>query len=1002
MIHYFIKKSIVTICLNLTILLIGYFSLDHIANEFIPAIEVPAVGVVFPTTVLPHAQVVSELIAPVERRLLATGDVEKVETTIDRDRAILFVFYKWSIKPEECLQRARQVVGGADRPLGVLDPIFVLHRPTMSPIFRVAFTGKSVEALTQDLTTFSRTVERLPGVAGVNLVGSAPTKAVIQMDAVAGAQRQVAASDVIVSAFKNWSFRYLFNRPEGPKEVLKVDLSSINDLRGLPVQNKSGQDVPLRWISQIEETHAPASVFFGDGQDAVIMEVIKGPGRDALTIVDSIHRNLESLATSNQVKYTVLYDEADKIREAQSGVLQNFLVGITLNSLVLIIFLGSIVGAVVASCIFPTAILGTLYVMKELDVSLNIFALNGFSLASGMITDSSIVVLEAIMRRFQAGEDLVQASARGTKDVMIGVFTSTLTSAAVIVPISMQTGVSSKLFGDLGVVLVATQFLCLIAVFSFVPWLCARLLTSDEKRPLPIAVLYRVSTAIVRRMLQISTSALRKSAAHLQFRWGLPVGVTLLSLTMIFFLPNSEFLPIVSSKIYSVSMPVPRIKLMEQGETLQKQLAHSLGTNSAVDWVVTSRTDDTLNSVMRIVDLKEVPGIISKVSQDLQFPEAKILALPLGPTPPTEPMGYDGYYYLNDKIAPSARQSLTSAFCQSQGIADCTTDRHYQESRLQLRARPLEMFRSHASLLSTLGDIASLTQRLDLTSLTNLPVSFPIELSLPGTEPLTSFPLTVGRNGQEVSHLGAFFESDFTANHNVLFRRDGQNYLPLYFRLGGITIGQAVSRLESEATRLKVDSHSLVPMGAIETMNETFSKMTNALLLSSLLIFLILVAQFQSVAQACIIMYSIPLAVGGAIGGLLIFGETLNVGVIVGFILLIGIVVNNGILLFEAINQRCDAGMAITEAVVDAVDSRTRPILISTFSTVFGMVPTLVFESEGQELYRGMAVVNVFGMLFGTFLTLVVTPVVVRTYLEYQHRKLVNQGGNDVRTHGTV
>jgi HAE1 family hydrophobic/amphiphilic exporter-1 len=288
---------------------------------------------------------------------------------------------------------------------------------------------------------------------------------------------------------------------------------------------------------------------------------------------------------------------------------------------------------------------------------------------------------------------------------------------------------------------------------------------------------------------------------------------------------------------------------------------------------------------------------------------------------------------------------------------------------------------------------------LDLTSLTNLPVSFPIELSLPGTEPLTSFPLTVGRDGKEVSHMGAFFDSDFTASRNVLFRRDGQNYLPLYFRLGGITIGQAVSQLETEATHLKVDPKSLVPMGAIETMNETFS---NALLLSSLLIFLILVAQFQSVAQACIIMYSIPLAVGGAIGGLLIFGETLNVGVIVGFILLIGIVVNNGILLFEAINQRCDAGMAITEAVVDAVDSRTRPILISTFSTVFGMVPTLVFESEGQELYRGMAVVNVFGMLFGTFLTLVVTPVVVRTYLEYQRRKLTDKGGTDVRTHGAV
>ncbi|MCB0385588.1 MAG: efflux RND transporter permease subunit, partial [Bdellovibrionales bacterium] len=252
MIQYFIKKSIVTICLNLSILLIGYFSLDHIANEFIPAIEVPAVGVVFPTTVVPHRRITEELIGPVEKRLLATGDVEKIETTLDRDRAILFIFYKWSIRPEDCLQRARQVVSGISRPAGILEPIFVLHRPTMSPIFRVAFTGKSVNALTQDLTLFSRSAERIPGVAGVNLVGSSPMKAVVEMDALSGAQNQVAASDVISSALQQWSFRYLFRNEKGEKEIFRLHLQNVDDLKNLPVQSKSGSQVPLRWISQVE------------------------------------------------------------------------------------------------------------------------------------------------------------------------------------------------------------------------------------------------------------------------------------------------------------------------------------------------------------------------------------------------------------------------------------------------------------------------------------------------------------------------------------------------------------------------------------------------------------------------------------------------------------------------------------------------------------------------------------------------------------------------------
>ncbi|MCB0365876.1 MAG: efflux RND transporter permease subunit [Bdellovibrionaceae bacterium] len=993
MVQYFIKKSIVTICLNLSILLIGYFSLDHIANEFIPAIEVPAVGVVFPTTFVPHRRITEELIGPIEKRLLATGDVEKIETTLDRDRTILFIFYKWSIRPEDCLQRARQVVSGVSRPAGILEPIFVLHRPTMSPIFRIAFTGKNVNALTQDLTQFSRTAERIPGVAGVNLVGSAPMKAVVEMDALSGAQNQVAASDVISSAIQQWSFRYLFRNDKGEKEIFRLHLKDVNDLKSLPVQSKSGSQVPLRWISQVEETHSPASVFFGDGQDAVILEVMKAPGSDALLIVDNVLKGIKKLSQEKNLNYTILYDEAEKIREAQAGVIQNFVIGVGLNSLILIIFLGSIIGAVVASCVFPTAILGTLYVMKASDISLNIFALNGFSLASGMITDSSIVVLESIMRRFQKGEDLVQSAARGTKDVMIGVLASTLTTAAVIVPISMQTGVSSKLFSDLGIVLVATQFICLIAVFTFVPWLCSRILSDDKSRPAPIAILYGLSSRLVDRMLQLSTVTLKKSVKERGFRWGLPLVATMGSLLMMAFLPNSEFLPVVSSKIYSISMPVKRIELMEKGSDLQKQLAMSLGTNEAVNWVVTSRSDDTLNSVLRVKNLKDVPGIIEKISQDLNFPRKKILALPLGPTPPTEPMGYDGYFYINKNLPPQQLRSLTDSFCQNPGIMDCTTASHYQESRLQLRPRPLDMFRSHTNLFATMADIASLTQNLNLSSLANLPIAFPVELHLPGKELLTSFPLATGGSGEGISRLGAFFDSEINRSSNVLFRRDGQNFIPLYFRLNGITIGQAVAALEGEAKAQGIDSGSLIPMGAIETMNETFGKMINALILAAVLIFLVLVIQFRSALQAAIIMYSIPLSLGGAIAGLIILGETLNVGVIVGFVLLIGIVVNNGILLMDAINQRRTAGMPLLEAVIDGVDSRTRPILMTTFSTVFGMMPTLVLEAEGKELYRGMAIVNVFGMIFGTFLTLVVTPIVIRALIANQGEKSARKKG---------
>lgn len=989
MILYFIKKSIVTICLNLSILLIGFFSYEHIANEFIPAIEVPAVGVVFPTTFLHHNKVKADLVGPVEKKLLSTGDVEKIETTLDKDRAVLFIFYKWSISPEECLQRARQVVSSIARPEGVLEPIFVLHRPTMSPIFRVAFSGQSVGEMTKTLQSFSSDVERVSGVSGVGMTGGAPEKGHILVDAKATSRQKVKVKDVFVSAYEKWSFRHLFNDPKSEQDLMiRYPMADLNDLAQAPIYRGDRETVPLKWIAKVERFTDEATVLFGKGEDALIFEVTKAPGSDVLSIVDSVSGKIQLLTQQHpQLKATVIYNEAEKIRQAQAGVFQNFAIGVTLNSLILVIFLGSIIGAIVASCVFPTAILGTLYIMNVSGISLNIFALNGFSLASGMITDASIVVLEAIMRRFQLGEEVVSSCYRGTKDVFIGVLASTLTTAAVIVPISMQSGVSSKLFSDLGVVLVATQFVCLIAVFTFVPWLCSKVLSENEYRPVPIEYLFRWSSFLVDGMTKLAHTTLKNSVNKTSVRFGFPAVITAASLSMIYFLPNSEFLPNVAASTYSITIPFERMELLTEGQSLKKKMAQVLGEKDFIEWVITYSDEDAIKATIQLNDLSVVPNLVNELSGVMDVPKGRVIALPLGPTPPSEPMSYDGYYYIRADLDKSKRRQLVDAFCKDQGILDCASEKHYAEPSWKLKPQPLQMVRASSNTLEATLDVASLTRNLDLASVANLPLPFSVPLKIENLKSIVDFPLLLGKDRTQSSKLHMGFEHHLKQGSNAAFRKNSVDYLPLYFRIEGITIGQAVNRLHDLANEFKIPSSQLMAMGTIETMNETFSKMIGALVLSAFLILLVLVIQFQNLGQALIIMFSMPLSLGGAIVGLIVMGETLNVGVIVGFILLIGIIVNNGILLMEAINQRVTVGMNILDAVMEGVESRTRPILMTTFSTVFGMLPTLVLEAEGKELYQGMAIVNVFGMIFGTFLTLVVIPIVIRLYMEISANK---------------
>lgn len=992
MVRFFIKKSVVTICLNLAILVVGYFSIGDIANEFIPAVEIPAVGVVFPTTILHHDKVESQLVTKVERQLLATGDVEKIETTLDKDRAILFIFYKWSLTPEESLQRARQTVSAIPRPQGVLEPIFVLHRPSMSPIFRVAFSGESAAQMTETLTPFLGSVERLPGVAEARLVGASPKKGVVKLDSMRSAQFGISVEDILKSAKQRWSFRTLFKEGESKekpeeKTFMRVELNDLEDLGELPVSRKGKAGVPLKWISSLSMESDPPSVFVKDRQEAVVLEVLKAPGSDAINIVERVQGLIGSLRGEYQNIETIeIYNEADKIKEAQKGVLTNFVVGVTLNSIVLIIFLGSIIGAVVASCVFPTAILGTLFVMKFSGVSLNIFALNGFSLASGMITDASIVVLEAIMRRFQKGESLFSSSYRGTKDVMLGVFASTLTTAAVIVPISIQSGVSSKLFSDLGIVLVTTQFISLIAVFTFVPWICSKILSDSDARPKPIDVLYTGSSYLVQKMNGLSERVLNGSIHKKSIRYGLPAVVTALSVLMLMALPNSEFLPKVSSQVYAANIPMPRIRLTSEGNSIVKKVSQTLGSDVEIKWVIASHSADSVDATFSSTNKEIVESVTKKLSEQLNVPTSRVVIVPIGPAPSGEPMSYDGYYYLSHKIPEQKRSQVIKTFCGSSGIMDCISDEQYREPLWQLKPNVVAMSQAKTNNLFSAVNVASLTKDLDLSGLAGLELPFPVLLRPSDVENVVDFPMALGRDKDSIRSVGSLYHSSFATTSSVRFRKNAQMYTPIYFRIDGITVGQAANAMLAAAESEGLAASMIAPMGTIENMEDTFSKMIQALILSAFLILLVLVIQFQSIGQALIIMYAMPLSVGGAVAGLLLTGETLNVGVIVGFILLIGIIVNNGILLMDAINQRLAAGMMVLEAVSEAVESRTRPILMTTCSTIFGMLPTLLLEAEGKELYQGMAIVNIFGMGFGTFLTLVIIPVVIRMLLSFERR----------------
>ncbi len=988
MLEYFLKKSVVTICLNLVILMLGVFSFPKIAREFIPAIDIPAVAVVYPTTVHSLETVRNELLDPVEDLLLKTGVIDRIESFYENGNAVLLLFFTWNLKPEECIQRARQALISFKAIDGIANPLFILHRPTMAPIYRVAFDGDSVTQLTNQLQTLSQKLERLPGVAQIRTIGGAQENTVISYQVEDLAKHKVLQKTFLEQIATKWGFRRLLFDSSGAHN-LSVNLSNSDQLLNLEIPNTKNQLIPVKFFAKKYRDEPEPQVLNKQGNATLILEVIKAPGSDAVALTETVQNEISSFLSENKkIQQTIIYNEAEKIVDSQAGVFSNFLSGIFLNSLVLMIFLGSFTGVVVASSIFPTTILGTLFILKQTGISLNIFSLNGFSLAAGMITDASTVVLESIMRRVQNGEEVESASLKGAKDILIGVITGTLSSAAVMLPICLQSGVSSKLFSDLGYTLILTQVLSLVTVFTFVPWLCYKMLKKDAKQNRAIEVLYQGSSVLVNSFIQLSSKTLKLCSENLTIRWVLPGTIAFLCIGSLFFLPSSELLPVVKANTYSLSIPFSRDELKLNSQKFIQKMTTILKDQKEIEWAITNVDSDSLLLTFKATKEFQQDSFVSLLASNYQTTQAHILIFPLGPTPPTEPMNYHGYFYLNKNIPRELRENLTLQFCKTPGIADCETYKHYQADQMSLINNTLSMTRQNTNPIEVALSAAIEINTVQMNSVAGLTMNEQVTLKAIGDQSLLQSAFySLGKSDGSLMSLDHLYLKNLSKVSLTQFRVNSSEFDPLYFKLEGITLGTAIEKMEQLKRSLGIDQPKVKGMGAILNMEETFGKMIFALGISLALTVIILMIQFKSAVQTAIIMFSIPLAIGGAVMGLLLLKETVNISVMVGFILLGGIIVNNGILLMEALNQRLEQTSDLLEAILDAVKTRTRPIIMTSVSAIAGMMPTLLFESEGQELYRGMAIVNIFGMGFGTILTLIITPVFCWIFLRRKYDK---------------
>ncbi len=807
------------------------------------------------------------------------------------------------------------------------------------------------------------------------------------------------------------------------------EFTSVEQMADSIVANVEDRPVYLRDIATVTQGYKEREAITRvDGKESVELAVYKEGDANTVQVADRLKGQLGRVRASlpDNLELTTVYDQSTFISAAISQVTSAALGGGLLAIIVLFGFLRDARATLIIGLAIPVSVIGTFLLMYSSDVTLNIMSLGGIALAVGMLVDNSIVVLENIVRKREEGENVLEAARSGTAEVAMAVTASTLTTVAVFFPMIFISGVAGELFKDQALTVSFALAFSLVVALTLIPMLAALGSSqryADEadlsspslftKLAAFVVKLFRWAFAgvswVVGMFMVIPSAALRglyNAAASIYpgiLGWSLRNrGIVLILATAVFVFTMSlvprlgtELIPQLSQGEFSVDIRLPPgsplaetdrsvLKVQEKTSQLEQvAMAYSVsGTGNRLDAspvdsgehtgsiAVTLKKGsgrDTENQVMNAMraEMKQLPGMQYEFSRPSLFSFSEPLQVQIS--------GHD-----LERLAQYSAQ-LVRAMSGSDRFSDIKSSIEEGNPEIQIvfdqeRAAKLGLaVRDIANrvVANVRGELATRytwrdkkidvlvrsvdTQKASVEDIRNLIVN-----------PASDRPVT----------LGAVADVEIARGPSEIRRVAQERVAIITASVSYGDLGTAVTELQSLVDAIgPLQGISANVAGQSEEMTQSFDSMKFALALAVFLVYLVMASQFESLVHPFVILFTIPLALVGAVLGLYVTGTTVNVVALIGVIMLAGIVVNNAIVLVDMINQFQSRGVEKQEAIMSAGKARLRPIMMTTLTTVLGLLPMAIGFGEGSEVRTPMAITVIGGLLVSTILTLVVIPV---------------------------
>ncbi len=1026
-----VRRGVTFAMVFVVVLGFGLYSLSRLRLDLYPDVAFPTVLVVTTYTGAGPEDMETLVSRPLEGAVAGVAGAQKVESESRQGVSVLTVSFDWGADMEQAetdVRRKLEQVEGL-LPEDASDPLVFAMDPSLQPVTIVALSGPlpldELRAVADD--EVRARLERLDGVATAAVGGGLRREVRVTLDPV-----RVASLGLDVDAVLGAIHKENLQEPGGSIEQGALDVTvqvqgryrSVDELRQVQVGVRQGAVGPrvlrLADVATVEDTFADSGrILEVDGRPSVLISVRKQSGANTVQVARAVRAELERIGAerAGQLSFATVFDQSGLIEGSLSNLSTTALMGVAISFLILLLFLRDWRAASLVSAAIPLSVVATFFVMDQAGMTLNIISMAGLALAVGMLVDNAIVVLENIFRLRERGLELREAAIRGAAEVGTAVTASTLTTISVFIPVLFVSGIAGVLFRDMAITICFALIVSLIVALSFVPLAASRLLRSRGAGSSPPDTRDGPTAPIPlgpRRGLwaRFGDAYGRLLDWALSHRWAVAAGVAaVLALTaaLVPALPT-DFMAQADQSPLMLTLEAPVGSSTDETHGLAREAIEAIGeVIPAEERHLVSLDLGTADGFFAVfsggshkaqirVPLVGVGGRGRSQAQIEAAVRERVGAIPglsIGSSAHLNMLGQEGdvVVELRGHDLDTARRvgaQLSERLERLPDVSAATFSMQDQKPQVLVRfdrAKMAELGLSSAKVgraLSTafLGRVAGTysedgeeysirvrfgeQHRQDVQELRAMPLAIAggRTVRLDSVAEVTDGlgPVDISRRDQErVTRIVATLQPEYRDADGTWHAKD---------------LGASAARIQGLLDDYEwPDGFRSTVAGAAEDLAESFTSLGLALLVSVLLVYMVMAAQFESLRQPLIILLTVPLAGVGVVAAFLLTGSALDVSALIGVIMLVGIVVNNGIVLIDAANRLRQEGLDRVQAIAQAARTRLRPVLLTSLTTVLSMVPLALEMGEGAETWAGMARAVIGGLTAATLLTLVVVPV---------------------------